>query len=53
MGHYRGTLEDKIAEKSVDSGGQVHKEMKMLSETILVTICMVFPEDRGSFFPLS
>lgn len=53
MGNSRGSLEDKIAEKTVDSGGQVHKEMKVMLETILETISMVFPKDRVSFFPMS
>ena len=53
MGHSRGSLEDKIAEKTVDSGDQVHKEMKVMLETILETISMLFPKDRVSFFPVS
>lgn len=53
MGHSRGSLEDKIAEKTVDSGGQVYKEMKVMLETILETISMLFPKDWVSFFPMS
>lgn len=49
MGHSRGSLEDKIAEKTVDSGGQVYKEMKVMLETI----SMLFPKDWVSFFPMS
>lgn len=53
IGHSRGSLVDKITEKTVESGGQVHKEMKVLSEIILETISMVLPEDLVSFFPMS